>query len=59
MQEMKERQEIEQSANDFFGQMASHFGGADDAFDDPSPQMRSTAGKRFLEPMNKQIIDKQ
>lgn len=32
MQEQKERQEMEQSANDFFGQMASHFGGVDDAF---------------------------
>lgn len=40
--------------------MASHFGGVDQSFaSDTNPQMKASTGKRFLEPMNNQVIQKQ
>ena len=59
MKEKKERQEIEQSANDFFGQMASHFGGAEESFgSEASSSMKAPPGKGYLQPMDRQIVQK-
>ena len=52
MQEKQERQQIEQSANDFFGQMVNHFGADDDSFND-EPSRKPTSGKMLLKPLGK------
>lgn len=52
LQTKKEAREIEQSANNFFGQMNNHFGGGDDLFSNSFPEKKKTP-VRQLEPLQK------